>query len=658
MPKSFPRRIGPTGPAGPIGRVGPIGPIGLIGSTGPTGPTGSTGSTGPAGLTGLQGNAGLAGPVGVSGLAGMPGIDGAIGEIGPAGPAGLQGANGTTGSTGSTGIAGFSSDHAYIYNLGNQTITPGMSIPFDSNGILFGGISHIDGSTDISISSPGDYFVSFSISGASIDQFALFLDGSLMEGSIYGSDDGNQQNMGHAIITVTTVPALLTVRYHNNISILSVQLQTLAGGTQSNVTASVFLQKLGIQVTETVTTSAELLAALNNNATSTINLVAGSYDISTDPVISRTTAVRLNSVSPGAVIQFNLNQEFNFITIGSQVTANVNRIRNLTQGINYASIALAVAAANPLDTIELSPGTYIETVSTATPLVINKTITLRGISSKLTIVQFNVVGSQDFSYLSLRADAILLENIHWVGPTGAGLTQNSIFNVALASFLPLILYQNIMIRYCTFEGGRRTAFIDTNTFTFIGNTIIHTGDRDALVFERIEGTTTVYGNVFRGGATSRRTISIEGDFANDAIQVSNNTATSWLQFVLFNSPTSNTSLLVSENVVNHMTRSGSTVIFLPAAVNFFQNFVSILIDDNIFIQPNPNRLAVYLDYTFGGTSVPSAAQIKVHNNKFSYTLPWGSGTDTVSPLFPVGFSTGAPVGVSLAAFDLIGNVNF
>lgn len=107
-----------------------------------------------------------------------------------------------------------------------------------------------------------------------------------------------------------------------------------------------------------------------------------------------------------------------------------------------------------------------------------------------------------------------------------------------------------------------------------------------------------------------------------------------------------------------MTRSGSSIILLPIAANFFENLVTILFEDNILIQPNPNRLAVYLDYSFGGTSVPAAGQIQVINNKLSYALPWGAPTDTVSMIAPVGFSNPSPAGVNLAGFALIENILF
>jgi hypothetical protein len=583
--------------------------------------------------------------------------------VGPPGPQGLQGPQGPQGPQGlpgPQGSPGFSSDHAYVFNLSANTVAPETDISFDSNCPIFGAIAHVPGSTDIVISNPGDYSVLFNVTGATVNEFSLFLDNQLVGGTIFGSDNNNQQNTGQAIITVASVPATLTLRYHSNIPILSVQLQTPAGGTQPNVTASIFLQKLGTQTSTIVATSAELLAALSNNGISTINLTPGVYDISASPPIIRTTAVRLQSVLPGATVMLNPNQDFSSITVGDNVTVIANRIRNLNQGIDYPDIPTAIAAALPGDTIQLSPGIYTVTLTSPNSLIINKSITLRGLSAGLTQVDFSITGSTDFAYLSIRADNVTIENIHWNGPTPPSGDSNCIFNTPLKSFLPLELYQNIAIRYCVFEGGRRTAFIDTDTFTFVGNEIIHTGNRDSLVFERIQGTTLVYGNIFNGGISSRRIISIEGDFAKDTIQISNNKATSWSQFILFNSPTTNVTFLVHENYVDHQTRSGSSIIFFMAVGGIdFSQFNDILINENILIQPNPMRLAVYLDYSFDvSTSVPSNGEIKVHNNYFSFALPWGAPTDTVDPLYPVGFSTGAPVGMSLAAFDLVGNVNF
>jgi len=646
------------------GPQGPQGPAGLQGVPGPQGPVGSQGGPGPHGAAGSQGAPGPQGPPGPQGATGPQGTAGSPGAPGPQGPAGSQG---VLGSEGPEGPAGFASDHAYIYNLNAQTVAPESDIAFNSNGIVSGGFSHTPGDSQIVIGTIGDYAVTFSVTGATANQFALFLDGQLVSGTLYGSDDPNQMNIGQAIITVNSAPAVLTLRYHSNISILSVQLQTPAGGIQANVTASIFLQKLGSQIVVEVADSAELLAALENESVSTIIAAPGFYDISAGPPIVRSTAVLIQSIAPGATLQMNSDQSFTPLSFGENVTVLANRIRNLTQGVNYATLAAALAAANDGDTIELSPGSYTVELTSPNPLIINQSITLRGISAQLTQVAFNIAGSTDFPYFSLRADDIVIENIHWIGPSPVSGSSNSLFNIPFATFLPLVLYQNITLQYCIFEGGRYTAFVNTDSLNFVGNTIIHLGVRDSLVFQNAQGTTLIYGNRFIGTAnTSRRTISIEGSFpaafATGTIEIANNTALNFFQFILMNIITVSLTYHVRENLVEHDSRasgSSSIIFFMADGGIDFAQFNDILIEENILIQPIPEHLAVYLDYSFNlGGTVPAQDQIQVHFNYFSFALPWGVVTDTVDPSYPVGFSTGAPPGMNLTAFELVGNVNF
>ncbi|MBO1912568.1 collagen-like protein, partial [Microvirga sp. 3-52] len=155
---------GPAGPAGATGDIGPAGPAGATGDIGPAGPAGATGDIGSAGPTGPTGDIGPAGPAG------------ATGDIGPAGPAGATGATGT-------GLSEF----AYIYNLLAQSIAIEADVPFDTNGVLTAGITHAPGTPSILFSIPGIYEVTFSVSGTEPNQFALFLNGTVVPGTVYGA---------------------------------------------------------------------------------------------------------------------------------------------------------------------------------------------------------------------------------------------------------------------------------------------------------------------------------------------------------------------------------------------------------------------------------------------------------------------------------------
>ena len=114
-------------------------------------------------------------------------------------------------------------------------------ITFDTNGPLTSGITHAPGAAGIAIVNAGTYLVTFSVSGVEPNQFAIFDNGLLVAGTVYGSGAGTQQNVGQAIITIAAGD-VLTLRNHS--SAAGVTLQTLAGGTQANVNASVTIEKL------------------------------------------------------------------------------------------------------------------------------------------------------------------------------------------------------------------------------------------------------------------------------------------------------------------------------------------------------------------------------------------------------------------------------
>ena len=220
---SFRAGVGPPGVSGPPGEPGPRG------APGPTGPTGAAstvpGPTGPIGPTGPTGAAStVPGPTGPTGAAST-----VPGPTGPAGP------------TGATGPAGGLSQFGYVYNTGSQVVAVGDSVTFDSNGILTAGITHTAGSSQIALTSSGTYKVTFGISAVEPSQYSAFLNGVAITGATYGSGAGTQQNNGQVIAAVVAGD-VLTIR--NYTSAAASTLQTLDGGTQANVNASVIIERL------------------------------------------------------------------------------------------------------------------------------------------------------------------------------------------------------------------------------------------------------------------------------------------------------------------------------------------------------------------------------------------------------------------------------
>jgi hypothetical protein len=131
--------------------------------------------------------------------------------------------------------------YAYVYNLTAETVAIEAAVPFDSNGAMTSGFTHAPGDAGISFGNAGTYKISFSLSGAEPNQMALFVNGSALPGTVYGSGAGTQQNNGQAIVAIGAGD-VLTLRNHS--SAAAVGLPSVGGGTQANVNASVVIEKV------------------------------------------------------------------------------------------------------------------------------------------------------------------------------------------------------------------------------------------------------------------------------------------------------------------------------------------------------------------------------------------------------------------------------
>ena len=113
-----------------------------------------------------------------------------------------------------------------------------LKVGHDAPSALFGATA---GKPGIVVIDSGIYAIQYSVSGVEPGQFALFVNGAAAGGTIYGSGAGTQQNSGRAILVLSANDVLTLV---NHTSAAAVTLQTLAGGTQTNVNASLLIEKL------------------------------------------------------------------------------------------------------------------------------------------------------------------------------------------------------------------------------------------------------------------------------------------------------------------------------------------------------------------------------------------------------------------------------
>lgn len=193
--------------------------------------------SGGSSAKGATGSAGATGSVGTTGLTGTTGSAGATGLTGNTGSQGVTGPTGNTGPAGSNGVSGY----AYYYNVGAQVVPIEADIVFDTNGPASSGFTHTAGAATITLTNAGVYKVSFIVSSVEPTQLAVFRNGALVPGSVYGSGAGTQQDSGQVIVSASAAD-VISIRNHS--AAAATTLQTLAGGTQTSVNASITIELL------------------------------------------------------------------------------------------------------------------------------------------------------------------------------------------------------------------------------------------------------------------------------------------------------------------------------------------------------------------------------------------------------------------------------
>ena len=98
------------------------------------------------------------------------------------------------------------------------------------------------GNSLVEVDTTGTYLVDFSVTAVEPNQFSLFVNGSPANGGTYGSAASSQQNSGQVILNLVQGQTLQVI---NSGSSSAVELQNNAGGTETNVDASIVIEQVG-----------------------------------------------------------------------------------------------------------------------------------------------------------------------------------------------------------------------------------------------------------------------------------------------------------------------------------------------------------------------------------------------------------------------------
>jgi hypothetical protein len=103
------------------------------------------------------------------------------------------------------------------------------------------GITHTAGTSQITVAQAGIYMIDYTVTSNQGRQVAVFDNGSLITGTIFGTQSANNAAVGQAIVSLAAGDVLTLV---NNVANPSFTLNQNSGGTATGADASIVIVKL------------------------------------------------------------------------------------------------------------------------------------------------------------------------------------------------------------------------------------------------------------------------------------------------------------------------------------------------------------------------------------------------------------------------------
>ena len=126
------------------------------------------------------------------------------------------------------------------FNTDPQVVAVDGDVSFSNNG-LGGAVTHPLSSPVMIMNTSGTFEIDFSVTAVEPNQFGIYVNSLPIASSVYGSGAGTQQNDGTTIVSLS-VGDVVALRNPSTSS--AITLQTLAGGTETNVNAAITFRRL------------------------------------------------------------------------------------------------------------------------------------------------------------------------------------------------------------------------------------------------------------------------------------------------------------------------------------------------------------------------------------------------------------------------------
>lgn len=383
--------------------------------------------------------------------------------------------------------------YAYIYNTGNQGIFLETAIGFGTNGALLG-ISHVNGLGPIIIENAGTYAVWFTVVGQAANQFALFQNNTLVPGSIYGTEGASVNNTGMVIINAAAGDEI-NVRNHSSAGQLF--LDNTAGGTQTNVSASIMILRIGpatspdpaLAAVNTAQTITELRAAIEDPA---LGLDLTAFNVletpQQDEVLNDLLANRpILGYPTVSNVQAALDTAVSEVVDPNNIYVQAGQVGgNGSIAHPFGAITTGISVVNPGGTIHVLAGTYpiTEQINFYTAGA-----TLSGEPGTILLLQANLIPllvtgngaivegltiTSDIPYarefIQVGAPNVSLINNTVYGPPQALPMDNWVVNRAVVSQVGTT---NVLLEGNTFYSLRTGMYINPNTTGEINNNVVY-----------------------------------------------------------------------------------------------------------------------------------------------------------------------------------------